>query len=249
VNDRGSETFLRTRYACFIFPRDGPNQPGALQTPATAARHRMLVTGSPAQVPGFSVKTRRSGRVFHAFTSLSPHHEIILEPSEWREVEERDGGRSLIHWASRTPGMTLSMHRRPDGTFSGIFGGQEELFERISDPSDPAEYKQMLIKAFAGLAEDWADSMAAQVGSEAAAALVHDAAAALHVHLPFAALPPAAILASFLGPLPLWPSWPTSCMRTYHTAPRRALIAERADFWTAASVRVCWWSPAVLNQQ
>lgn len=77
------------------------------------------------------MNSERSGRVLHSFTGLAPHHEIVLEPTEWRDAEENDDGRSLILWASRTPGITLSMHRRPDGTFSGAFGGNQDMFETI----------------------------------------------------------------------------------------------------------------------
>ena len=83
------------------------------------------------QVPQFTVNRERSGRVLHSFTGLSPHHEIALEPTEWRDAEECDDGRSLILWTSRTPGITLSMHRRPDGTFSGVFGGNQDIFKTI----------------------------------------------------------------------------------------------------------------------
>jgi hypothetical protein len=83
------------------------------------------------QVPEFNVNSERSGRVMHSFTGLSAHHETVLEPTEWRDAEESDNGRSLILWTSRTPGITLSMHRRPDGTFSGVFGGSQDIFEAI----------------------------------------------------------------------------------------------------------------------
>lgn len=82
-------------------------------------------------MPEFTVNSERSGRVLHSFSGLSPHHEIVLEPSEWRDAEESDDGRSLVLWASRTPGVTLSMHRRPDGTFSGVFGGKQDIFEAV----------------------------------------------------------------------------------------------------------------------
>jgi hypothetical protein len=84
-------------------------------------------------VPEFTVSRQQSGRVLHSFSGLSPHHEIVLEPSEWRDAEESNAGRSLILWQSRTPGITLSMHRRPDGTFSGVVGGEQHIFEAIDN--------------------------------------------------------------------------------------------------------------------
>lgn len=202
------------------------------------------------QVPEFTIEcSERSDRVLHSFTGLSPHHEIVLEPSEWREAEESDDGRSLVLWTSRTPGITLSMHRRPDGTFSGHLGGNQDIFQAIdreaaetiqadnipsggavvdavglqeapevqrrpTDTTDAVDsdipqrkadvqawikawrstqsrteveyavdhqgvvltpvdqeraraYKSMLCKAFAGLPEDWADTIAHQVHTQA----------------------------------------------------------------------------------
>lgn len=116
-----------------------------------------------AQVPEFSVDQVGSGRVFRPFTALPAHPSLSLEPPAWRDGSDGSShpeGRSLILWESRTPGLSLSIHRRPDGTYSGTFGGRREVFDGVSGA---AAVEELLVKAFAGLPPEWAKEMAEQV--------------------------------------------------------------------------------------
>lgn len=115
------------------------------------------------QVPGFVVDRVPSDRVFRPFTALPAHPELALEPEDWRDDGSGDlhpDGRSMILWEPRTPGLSLSMHRRPDGTYSGILGGRREVFDGVSGADGVTD---LLLTSFAGLPEDWATEMAEQV--------------------------------------------------------------------------------------
>eukprot|EP00892_Ulva_mutabilis_P008911 jgi/Ulvmu1/6392/UM003_0020.1 len=119
------------------------------------------------QVPGFTVDRLPSDRVFRPFTALPAHPDVAIEPQQWRDDGSgglHPNGRSLILWESRTPGVNLSMHRRPDGTYSGIFGGRREVFDGVAGVDDVMD---LLLKSFEGLPEEWAAEMARQAVSSA----------------------------------------------------------------------------------
>jgi hypothetical protein len=71
------------------------------------------------------------------------------------------------------------MHRRPDGTYAGIFGGRADIFACLETVE---EHEEVLRQAFAGLPEDWVKSIAQQVWH--LPALQHPIAWALSVGWP-----------------------------------------------------------------
>ena len=70
------------------------------------------------------------------------------------------GGRSLFLWTSRVRGYTLSMNRRPDGTFAGNLTAAQELLDEL-DTVDKAV--ALIRKAFVGVPEEFVERIADQV--------------------------------------------------------------------------------------
>lgn len=98
------------------------------------------------QVPGFAVDRQSGGRSYHPFVDLPSVDG--LEPPEWRRGVT--GGRTLFLWSSRKPGWTLSMNRRPDGSFAGNMTARRELLATLETQ---AAAEQLIRDAFVGVPE------------------------------------------------------------------------------------------------
>lgn len=178
------------------------------------------------QVPGFTVDQTASGRVFRPFTALPEHPSVSLEPADWRDSGNGDthpDARSLILWESRTPGVTLSMHRRPDGTYSGIFGGRREVFDGIAGAGD---VEALLVKAFAGLPQEWAEEMALQVCARPSPSRSHREFSKHECEVAVVLLPLDAVSCALSG-API----PRSCLRSsllFATCIAKCIVADVA---------------------
>jgi 2-polyprenyl-6-methoxyphenol hydroxylase-like FAD-dependent oxidoreductase len=110
------------------------------------------------QVEGFSVDRQSSGRSFQPFVDLPATD--TLEPPEWRADVTNPGGRSLFLWTSKVRGYTLSMNRRPDGSFAGNLTAKGSLLAEL-DTVEKA--KDLMNRAFTGVPEQHVARIAEQV--------------------------------------------------------------------------------------